>query len=170
MNVVELSYEDKCTCSNDRFCTFVAQHQDFTPSEVKYLQSVILSKKLSKILYISTTLAVWSMVAAWVDAVILPFLIVYTIALPGATYYPLLFPVIWTILNGTLKFTYIHYLIGNAITLRDNLLAVFPYVGAAFLLKNWFVGDPLLKNASMSYIKSQKERFIQKVVSCVKLK
>ena len=160
---MELSYEDQRTCTNDQFCAFVAQHKEFSTGEVLHLQTVILNKKLSKILYVSTTLAVWSMVAAWMDAVILPALIVYALTWPGAMYYPILFPIIWTIVNATSKFFYIRQQLGDAVSLRDNFLAVFPYAGAAFLLKNWFVGDPLLKSASMAYIAHQKKQMIETI-------
>ncbi len=170
MNTIELSFDKKRACERDRFCSFVHQYGKFDNNEVNHLQSVILNKKLSRILYISATLAVWSMIAAWVDAVILPFIIIYTIALPGAEYYPLLFPIIWTILNATLKFLYINYKLGNAVSLRDNLLAVFPYAGAAFLMKNWFVGDPLLRKASLAYISHQKKTVINKVLSFVRVR
>ena len=168
MNVIELSYEDKCACSNDRFCNFVGQHENFTSEEINHLQAAILNKKLSKVLYVSTMLAIWSMIAAWVDAVILPFIIIYTIALPGAHYYPLLFPVVWTIVNATFKFIFIHNRLGKAVSVRDNLLAVFPYAGAAFLLKNWFIGDPLLRKASLAYIAHQKKSVTQKVLGFFK--
>ena len=168
MNAVELTFDEKCACEKDRFCSFVETHEKFNTEEVRHLQSVILNKKLSRILYVSATLAVWSMIAAWVDAVILPFIIIYTIALPGAQYYPLLFPVVWTIVNAAFKFIYIHQKLGDAVGLRDNLLAVFPYAGAAFLLKNWFVGDPLLRKASLAYIAHQKKNATQKVLSFFK--
>ncbi len=168
MNTIELSYDEKCACNNDRFCSFVEQQEDFSREEINHLQSAILNKKLSRVLYVSSLLAVWSMIAAWVDAVILPFIIIYTIALPGAKYYPLLFPVVWTIFNASLKFMFIHHRLGSAVSFRDNLLAVFPYAGAAFLLKNWFVGDPLLRKASLAYIKHQKKSAVQKIIDFVK--
>jgi hypothetical protein len=168
MNSIELSFEEKRACERDRFCSFVQQFGKFSSNEVNHLQAVILNKKLSRILYISATLAVWSMVAAWVDAVILPFIIIYTIALPGAEFYPLLFPVFWTVLNATFKFLFINYKLGSAISLRDNFLAVFPYAGAAFLMKNWFVGDPLLRKASLAYIAHQKKSVINKVLRFIK--
>jgi hypothetical protein len=168
MNTIELRHEVKSECSKDRFCSFVEQHESFTAQEINHLQAAILNKKLSSVLHASTMLAVWSMVAAWVDAVILPFIIIYTFALPGAKYYPLLFPVAFTIVNAALKFAFIHQKLGNAITLRDNFLAVLPYAGAAFLLKNWFVGDPLLRKASLGYIKYQKKSVVQKVVNFLK--
>ena len=163
MNVIELSYEKKCACNNDRFCSFVEEQGDFSREEIMHLQSVILNKRLSRVLYVSSMLATWSMIAAWVDAVILPFIIIYTIALPGAEYYPLLFPVFWTILNATLKFFFIQHRLGDAVSHRDNLIAVFPYAGAAFLMKNWFVGDPLLRKASLAYIKHQKKLIVLKI-------
>lgn len=168
MHTIELSYEEKCACNKDRFCSFVEDHEGFSSKEINQLQLAILNKKLSRVLYVSTILATWSMIAAWVDAVILPFIIVYTIALPGAAYYPLLFPVVWTIVNATFKFMFIHHRLGNAVTLRDNLLAVFPYAGAAFLLKNWFVGDPLLRKASLAYIAHQKKLLVNKLLRFVK--
>jgi hypothetical protein len=168
MNVIELSYDEQCACSNDRFCSFVGSHEAFSVSEISHLQATILNKKLSRVLYVSATLAVWSMIAAWVDAVILPFIIIYTIALPGAEYYPLLFPVFWTIINATFKFIFIRQRLGDAIKLRDNVVAVFPYAGAAFLLKNWFVGDPLLRKASLAYIGHQKKQVVKKVVGFLK--
>jgi hypothetical protein len=164
MNTLELSFEEESRCSIDRFCAFVTDHEHFSQDEIRHLKSVILNKKLSHILYVSATLAVWSMTAAWVDAVILPFIIIYTIALPGAHYYPLLFPVVWTIVNATFKFLYIRRRLGTAITLRDNLLAVLPYAGAAYLLKSWFIGDPLLRKASLAYIAHQKKLAVQKVL------
>jgi len=164
MNTIELSYDEKCACNNDRFCSFIERHDAFSKKEINHLQAAILNKKLSSVLYVSATLAVWSMVAAWVDAVILPVIIIYTFTWPGAAYFPLLFPVLWTIVNATFKFLYIRHRLGNAISLRDNLLAVFPYAGAAFLLKNWFVGDPLLRKASLAYIGHQKKLVMQKVL------
>lgn len=168
MKAIELSFEEECACSNDRFCVFVSDHEHFTEEEIRHLKSAILNKKLSRILYVSATLAVWSMIAAWVDAVILPFIIIYTIALPGAQYYPLLFPVVWTIVNATFKFLYIRRRLRDAITFRDNALAVFPYAGAAFLLKSWFIGDPLLRKASLAYIAHQKKLVVNKVLGIFK--
>ncbi len=168
MNTIELTFEEKRACEKDKFCSFVDQHANFTQDEITHLQAVILNKKLSRILYVSATLAVWSMIAAWVDAVILPFIIIYTIALPGAEYYPLLFPVVWTIVNATFKFLYIHHQLGKAVSLRDNLLAVFPYAGAAFLLKSWFIGDPLLRKASLAYISHQKKSAVKRIIGFVK--
>jgi len=168
MNTIELSFEEKSACGKDRFCSFVEQYEEFTYEEITHLQVAILNKKLSRVLYISVTLAIWSMIAAWVDAVILPFVIIYTFALPGAKYYPLLFPVAWTIINATLKFIFIHHRLGNAVSIRDNILAILPYAGAAFLLKSWFVGDPLLRKASLAYISYQKKLIIQKVLNFLK--
>ena len=168
MNTIELSYEKECECSNDRFCSFVELHEAFSAEEIVHLQASILDKKLSRVLYISTILATWSLIAAWVDAIILPFIIIYTIALPGVTYYPLLFPVVWSIVNAALKFIFVRHRLGNAVSLRDNLLAVLPYAGAAFLLKGWFIGDPLLRKASLAYIKHQKKLVTQKVLNFIK--
>lgn len=168
MNAIELTYDEKLECKNDKFCSFVEHHGDFSLNEINHLQATIHNKKLSEILYASATLAVWSMLAAWIDAVFLPFLIVYAISLPGAIYYPILFPIIWTILNGGLKFIYIKRRLGKAITLRDNLFAVLPYAGAAFLLKNWFVGDPLLRKASLAYIAHRKKQAVQKIFNIIK--
>lgn len=170
MNGVELSYEEICACNNDKFCSYVGDHGGFTTRETNHLQAAILNKKLSRVLYVSATLAVWSMIAAWVDAVILPLLIIYAISLPGAVYYPILFPIVWTVVNATFKFIYIQQRLGDAITLRDNLLAVFPYAGAAFLLKNWFVGDSLLRKASLSYITHRKKQAKKKILGFVKMK
>jgi hypothetical protein len=168
MNVIELSYEDKCACNKDRFCSFVESQGGFERHEIIHLQSVILNKRLSRVLYVSSMLAVWSMIAAWVDAVILPFIIIYTIALPGAEYYPLLFPVFWTIINATLKFFFVRQRLGGAVSFKDNLVAVLPYAGAAFLMKNWFVGDPLLRKASLSYIKHQKKSAVHRMINFVR--
>jgi hypothetical protein len=168
MNTIELRYEEQSECSSDKFCSFVERNDAFSNDEINHLQDAILNKKLSRVLYVSTFLVSWSLIAAWVDAVILPFIIIYTFALPGAKYYPLLFPVAFTIVNAVLKFAFIHQKVGNAISLRDNFLAVLPYAGAAFLLKNWFVGDPLLRKASLGYIKHQKKSVVQKVLNFLK--
>ncbi len=168
MNTIGFSYEEERACSKDRFCSFVEHQGEFAREEITYLQAVILNKKLSRVLYVSATLAVWSMIAAWVDAVILPILIVYAIALPGAEYYPFLFPVIWTIINAAFKFMFIQHRLGNAISLRDNFLAVLPYAGAAFLMKNWFIGDPLLRKASLAYIAHQKKLVVRKLSQIMK--
>lgn len=162
---IELSEEEKCKCSNDRFCSFVESNEAFSDQETSHLQATILNKQLSRVLYVSTMLASWSMIAAWVDAVILPLIIIYTIALPGAHYYPLLFPVVFTIVNAFFKFIFIHKRLGKAISIRDNFLAVVPYIGAAYLLKSWFIGDPLLRKASLAYIAHQKKLIVQRVLS-----
>ncbi|MDH5382459.1 MAG: hypothetical protein OEW75_16510 [Cyclobacteriaceae bacterium] len=163
-----MDYDFKIACEKDRFCKFVTDHGSYSHEEVHYLQNTILTKRLSRILYVSATLGIWSMLAAWVDLVVLPFIIIYTIALPGASYYPWLFPVVWTILNAIMKFFYIHQQLGDAVTLRDKVLAVFPYAGAAFLLKNWFVGDALLRGASLEYIKQQKKNMTNRLLSIFK--
>ena len=163
MSTYTFSEEEEQICQKDSFCRFVSISKDFTTEEKVELQRTIISKRLSRILNVSASLAVWSMLAAWVDAVILPFIIVYTVALPGANYYALLFPVVWTILNAFFKFIYVRRKLGDAVKWRDSILAVFPYAGAAFLLKNWFVGDPLLRKASISYINDGKKHFFTKV-------
>lgn len=168
MESIELSYEEKCKCSNDRFCSFVESNKAFSAEEINHLQATILNKQLSRVLYVSTMLASWSMIAGWVDAVILPLIIIYTFALPGAHYYPLLFPVAFTIVNALFKFIFIRKKLGNVISLRDNFLAIVPYIGAAFLLKSWFVGDPILRNASLTFIAHQKKLIVQKVVTFFK--
>ena len=104
------------------------------------------------------------MLAAWNDAIILPTLIIYGLSLPGAIYIPILFPIIWTVLNATFKFIYIRQRIGDVISLRDNLVAVLPYAGGAYLLKHWFIGNPLLRKASLAYIGSRKKAAAQKML------
>lgn len=165
MNSVDINHIEQAVCQNDRFCSFVESHDDFSPFERNYLQSAILTKKLSKILNVSATLAIWSMVAAWMDAILLPSLIIYAISFSGTPYLAIAFPIIWTVFNASSKFIYIRNRLSNAITLRDNVLAVLPYFGAAFLLKNWFVGDPLLRNASLSYIAHRKKSLTNRVLS-----
>ncbi len=158
-----MTTDEKIACEKDRFCTFVANHERYTEEEVLYLQRTIINKKLSRILYVSASLGIWSMIAAWVDLVILPFIIVYTVALPGASYYPMLFPIIWTVFNAFFKFLYVRRQLRGAVSLRDNALAVLPYAGAAFLLKNWFIGDTLLRGASLEYINHQKKQVSNKL-------
>lgn len=170
MNSAELSYEEKCACSSDKFCSFVESNGAFSSDEINHLQDAILNKNLSRVLYVSTILVSWSLIAAWVDAVLFPLVIIYTIALPGAKYYPLLFPVVFMIVNATFKFLFIRRKLGNSISFRDNLLAVFPYAGAAFLLKGWVVGDPLLRRASLLYLDHRKKMIKQKVVNFLKQK
>ncbi len=165
MESAELSYDEKCKCSIDSFCSFVESSGAFTTQEILHLQGTILNKQLSRVLYVSTMLASWSMIAGWVDAVILPFIIIYTIALPGAYYYPLLFPVAFTIVNAVFKFIFIRKRLGKVISIRDNFLAVVPYIGAAFLLKSWFIGDPLLRSASLAFIAYQKKLIIKRVLN-----
>ncbi|MFY0686185.1 MAG: hypothetical protein JXQ90_03420 [Cyclobacteriaceae bacterium] len=168
MSLIATEYAD--ACKSDRFCQFVSREGAYEPHEVEHLQTTIISKKLSQILYVSVTLAVWSTVAMWVDMVILPFIIVYTISFPGAVYYPLLFPVVWAMINAAFKFVYVTRVLGDVISTRDRLLAVLPYAGAAFLLKEWFVGDTLLRRASLDYISFHKKKTIRRVLSFVGLK
>lgn len=168
MNGERLINDEQCACKKDRFCRFVQFHKEFTKEESNQLQETIVNKKLSRILYISATLAVWSMLAAWIDAIILPALIIYGLSLPGAIYIPILFPIIWTVLNATFKFIYIRQRIGDVISLKDNLVAVLPYAGGAYLLKHWFVGNPLLRKASLAYISSQKNDAVQKILGTLK--
>ena len=163
MAALELTLDEKCNCNSDKFCSFVENFTDFSQEEVTHLQSTIINKKLSKVLYVSTMLATWSMLAGWVDAVILPLIIIYAIALPGAEYYPFLFPIIFTIVNAIFKFIFIYHRLNGVITIRENFLAIVPYIGSAFLLKNWFVGDPLLRKASLAYIAHQKKLIVQKI-------
>ena len=136
MSVLEFRYNQRSDCEKDLFCSFVTQHGSYSPAEIHWLQTTILGRKLSRVLSVSVTLAIWSMLAVWVDAVLLPTMIVYIISLPAAQYYPLLIPLVWAVANALLKYVYVNMRLGDAVKLRDRLLAVLPYAGSAFLLKD----------------------------------
>ena len=81
MSIIQLSEEQQCACSQDRFCSFIKKTDSFSKNEIGQLQEAILNNQLSKVLYVSATLAIWCMLAAWIDAAVMPAVIVYTINL-----------------------------------------------------------------------------------------
>ncbi|MCL3780609.1 hypothetical protein EMN47_09455 [Prolixibacteraceae bacterium JC049] len=170
MKGLELTYEEKCTCSKDAFCSFVSDSTTFASEDQHYLQRVILDKKLSGILYVCTVLTGWSLVALWVDSVIIPVVIVYASFGMGAKLYALLIPVAFFLINALLKFWYIRSSLKGVVSVPDSLLAVLPYIGAAFLLRPWLSNDILLRKAVGQFLNRQKQEVIRKTTSIFRFK
>lgn len=162
MKGLELSYEEKCSCSKDAFCSFVSDSTAFTSDNQVYLQRVILDKQLSGVLYVCTVLTGWSLVALWIDSVIIPAVIVYASLGMGAKLYALLIPVLFFLLNAILKFWYIRHSLKNVVSIWDSIMAVIPYAGAAFLLRPWLLKDALLRKAVAQFLSQQKKEVIRR--------
>jgi len=93
-----LSYQEKCECAQSNFCTFVNHEDEFTPSEKIYLVKVIVNDSISGILYVSSVLVGWSVVAG---------IIVYAIFHGVIDYKVLIPPLVFLIGNIIAKLIYI---------------------------------------------------------------
>ncbi|WP_162555937.1 hypothetical protein [Reichenbachiella versicolor] len=148
------------------FLYFINQ-QEYSIEQKKHLESLIISRRLGQIISVCATLAIWSMIAVWIDLVLMPMMLVSFITSPEEINYPLTILIGWTFVNAFLKLTFIKSRLRNAVSWLDALIAVFPYVGAIYLMKHWFVGDPLLKATSLHYIDYCKNSVVNKIKSLI---
>lgn len=156
MKGITLSYDEKCQCSRDTFCTFIEGDGEFTEDEKLYLQKAIVNDSISGILYVIAVLAGWSVVAFWVDAMLIPGATAYSVVKGEVSLIAFAFPLTFLLANVLLKFIYIHISLRSKISLKDNFVAVLPYIGSVYLLREYLVKDKILTKAVSLYLKEQR--------------
>jgi len=152
-----LSYQEKCECAQSNFCTFVNHEDEFTPSEKIYLVKVIVNDSISGILYVSSVLVGWSVVAGIIDSILFPGIIVYAIFHDVIDYKVLTPPLLFLIGNIIAKLIYISSNLRGKVNVYDILIALLPYAGSAYLLKKFLIKDRLLSKVVFSFLKMKKQ-------------
>lgn len=163
INNSHLTYEERCSCSRDAFCRFIDKQTSFSANDKNNLQRKIVDAQISGILYVCTVLTGWSLIALWVDSALIPFVIIYMAVGDFADLGAFTIPIIFLILNAIMKFVYIRYTLGNHVSITDSLLAVVPYIGAAFLLRKWLANDVILRRAVFLFLKERKRQLIRRI-------
>jgi hypothetical protein len=74
-----LSYKEKCECARSDFCTYINRDIEFSLDEKAYLTKTIVNDNISGILYVSSVLAAWSLIAGVIDIILFPGVIIYAI-------------------------------------------------------------------------------------------
>ncbi|MCG8474676.1 MAG: hypothetical protein MI784_04255 [Cytophagales bacterium] len=160
---MELNYEEKCRCSEDIFCRYIDNSDKFSAEDKKYIQRKILHKKVTGVLYVSSMLVGWSVVGAWIDAVLFPGAALATI-LSGEFEWMYVAPaIVFSIVNYMLKFSYVYLSLRGKVPLLSAMIAVLPYVGSAFLVKPYLLDEPKLRRAVMLFLAYQKDQFVHPV-------
>lgn len=151
-----LSYQEKCSCAQSSFCTFVDGLDVFSEIEKENLVKNIVNNKLTGVLYVSSVLVAWSFIAGVIDAVLFPGVIVYAIFHGVIDYKVLTPPLVFLIGNFTAKLIYIAINLKDKVKFYDIFITALPYAGSAYLLKKFFVDDKLLSKAVVLYLKQKK--------------
>lgn len=149
-------FDEHCECARDRFCNFVQNSDKYTTEESSYLVEHSLGRGVSKIFRVGYILIVWSFVAVWIDNILIPGAAGYTF-LKGEISWATATPIIFLLVNATLKAIFIKWRLKDQISIGGAYLASVPYIGFAFLLKSQFKTDKLLYIAAKDYFLYQKE-------------
>lgn len=160
-----LSYDEKCSCAKSTFCIYVRRSQDFEDSEKDYLVKTITNNGFSGILYVSSVLAGWAIVAGIIDSVLFPGIIAYAIFHGVVDYKVLTPPILFLLGNILAKLVYITYNLSGKVKALDILIAALPYAGSAYLLRKFLVKDKLMRKAVTMYLTSQKNEVKKKLFS-----
>jgi hypothetical protein len=164
MKGISLSYEEKRKCSRDRFCAYIELITHFDLEQKNYLQKVIVSNKISGILYVTAVLAGWSFMAAWIDAILIPGATLFSLLKGEVSYTAFAFPASFLVGNALFKFFYIWKNLHGKIAVKDNFIAVIPYVGSIYLLREYLVKDPLMTQAVKLFLNEQKNAIKRKMI------
>ena len=159
-----LSYDEKCSCAKSTFCTYINRSQHFECSEKDYLVKAITNNGFSGILYVSSVLAGWALVAGIIDSVLFPGIIAYAIFHGVVDYKVLTPPILFLLGNILAKLIYISYHLRGKVKLVDILIAALPYAGSAYLLRKFLVKDKLMRKAVTMYLVSQKNEVKKKIL------
>ena len=160
----KLTYIEKCSCENNRFCSFVHNSNRFSEMEKDHLIKSILDDQFTGILYVSGVLAIWSVVAGIIDAVLFPGIIAYAIFHGVIDYKVITPPLVFLVGNILLKLSYIYKKLNGKAGFYDILIAALPYAGSAYLLKKILVNDRLMTKAVGLYIAKKKTNFRSKLI------
>jgi hypothetical protein len=160
-----LNYQEKCACAKSSFCMYVNNSEQFGRDEKDHLVRTITNKRFSGILYVSSVLAAWAVVAGVIDSFLFPGIIVYAIFHGVIDYKVLTPPILFLLGNIVAKFIYISYSLRGKVKLKDVLIAALPYAGSAYLLRKFLIGDQLMRKAVSAYLalkkKELKGRFLK---------
>ncbi|PXX96118.1 hypothetical protein DF185_20235 [Marinifilum breve] len=159
-----LSYDEKCSCAKSTFCIYVSRSQEFENAEKDYLVKTITKNGFSGILYVSSVLAGWALIAGIIDSVLFPGIIVYAIFHGVVDYKVLTPPILFLVGNILAKLIYIAYALRDKVKLVDVLIAALPYAGSAYLLRKFLVKDKLMRKAVNMYLTSQKNEVKKKLL------
>tara|TARA_R110001583_G_scaffold177463_1_gene332696 strand:+ start:693 stop:1211 length:519 start_codon:yes stop_codon:yes gene_type:complete len=152
-----LSYKEKCDCARNNFCTYVNHDEDFSLEEKTYLTKTIVNDNISGILYVSSVLAGWSLIAGVIDAILFPGVIIYTIFHGVIDYKVLTPPILFVVGNIIAKLIYISISLRGKVKYYDILISILPYAGSAYLLKKFLIKDKLLSKAVYAFLKMRKQ-------------
>jgi len=164
----ELSYTKKCTCESNQFCSFVNESDHFSEEDKQRLTQIIVTDGFSRILYVSGTLAIWSLIAGIIDAVLFPGIIVYAIFHGVVDYKVITPPVVFLLGNIFAKLVYISISLNGKIKIVDILISVLPYAGSAYLLKKFLINDKKMALAVSSYLKKKKQDYKYQLIAYFK--
>ncbi|BDD09156.1 hypothetical protein FUAX_15880 [Fulvitalea axinellae] len=160
---LELTYDEKCRCAEDEFCYFIQHVDHFTEEERNAIRRHILEKRITGALYVSSILAGWSVVAAWVDALLLPGVAIYSI-FTGEFSWQVLAPVLgFWLANATLKFIYVRISLRQTINVWKSFLSILPYAGSLVLMADYLKDEPLLRKAVLLFIKNRRKMVVRRV-------
>ncbi|NOU59807.1 hypothetical protein [Marinifilum caeruleilacunae] len=163
-----LSYTEKCSCESNQFCMFVNEFNDFSDQEKELLTKQIVQGELPNVLYVSGVLAVWSVIAGVVDAILFPGIIVYAIFHGVIDYKVLTPPILFLTGNLIVKLIYIYLSLKHTVRTVDIMITALPYAGSAYLIKKFFFKDKLLTKAVSLYLKNKKQEFKRQMFGYLK--
>ncbi|ANQ49319.1 hypothetical protein KMW28_06475 [Flammeovirga yaeyamensis] len=149
------NFEEQCECARDNFCNFVQHNQKYNQEQIDYLIEHSLGKDISKVFRVGYVLIVWSFIAVWIDNFLIPAAIGYSVVQGEASWVTAI-PVIFLVVNATLKAIFIKYRLKKQIGWLGAYWSAVPYIGFAFLLQTQFKTDKLLYKAAKDYFLYQK--------------
>jgi hypothetical protein len=162
-------HQEKCLCARNKFCNYVQKSDQFSDEEKKYLASVIVNDGISEILYVSTVLVGWALIAGIIESILFPGIIVYAIFHGIVDYKVITPPVIFLVGNLLLKLSYIAYNLRGKINTLDIFITALPYAGSAYLLKKFLINDKIMYRAVGIYLKDKKNQLKQKLLTFIHL-
>lgn len=163
-----LSYTEKCSCESNQFCLFVSEMDEFSEQEKEVLTKQIVKGELPNVLYVSGVLAVWSVIAGVIDAILFPGIIVYAIFHGVIDYKVLTPPILFLIGNLIVKLIFIYRSLNQSLRIVDIIITALPYAGSAYLLKKFLINDKLLSKAMSLYLKNKKQEFKRQMFGYLK--
>lgn len=143
------------------FINFIEKDDRFSSSDVDHITRLVEEKQLGAVLKVCVYLTLWIFIATWLDAVLMPMILVSSVAWSSQLNYPLIILASWACINATMKFFFIRSQLKSSISRRDNLIASLPYAGAVYLMKGWLTEDRLLRTATLAYLNHRKSCFLK---------
>ena len=165
-----LSYKEKCECARSDFCKYVNQDIEFSLDEKAYLTKAIVNDNISGILYVSSVLAGWSLIAGGIDAILFPGVIIYAIFHGVIDYKVLTPPILFFVGNIIAKLIYISISLKGKVKYYDILISILPYAGSAYLLKKFLIKDKLLSKAVYAFLKMRKQEIKNHIFIFLRIK